>query len=188
MDTNNSPQQNTPNTDIDLDLPMTKSKPPQSVEKSLADSGVEFVDDTSAATPAAPAPVSAPVDTASQDSVDVDVASIDDLEQQFLDAASAQTAPAPIKKSTSTPQTSVLSEIEMLLEKLSKKIEAKKTKVRGEIENLKTMKEGIAKEIGEIKELEETQVKLQEKKDAYQKISGEIENVEQEANEELSSF
>jgi chromosome segregation ATPase len=178
MDTNNSPQQNNPNTDIDLDLPIvTKKSGVADDVQSLEQSGVEFVDDSNK--------TNAPVDTQAQD----DSTSIDDLEKQFLDAAQASATPTPSKPQGSpAPNTSVLSEIEMLLEKLSKKIEDKKTKVRGEIENLKTMKEGISKEIAEIKELEETQVKLKEKKDAYQKISGEIESVEQEANDELSSF
>jgi hypothetical protein len=142
-------------------------------EKTLKESGVQFMD---------------PNDSKKYDGdVVSSVPEINDIEKDFL--KESQVVPeSKVAKEIKPAKTNVLSEIEVLLNRLYEKITTKKKTVQEQIANLRKVKEEISQDIHEIKELEETQKKLKEKKDAFEKIGNEIKAVEEEANNELSSF
>ncbi|MEZ4210743.1 MAG: hypothetical protein R3B39_00355 [Candidatus Paceibacterota bacterium] len=74
-----------------------------------------------------------------------------------------------------------------MLVKIQEKLGLKKKEVQKELDDLKHVKEDIAKGIGLIKELEESKDKIEKQLGKVEAISGEISNIEKEVEEELNS-
>lgn len=72
-----------------------------------------------------------------------------------------------------------------LLSKIREKLGLKKTKVKSELDSLKKMKDGISKDISEIKELEESEKKIETEIKKIDTIKEEMETIEKEVSEEL---
>jgi len=68
---------------------------------------------------------------------------------------------------------------------LAKKIETLKSQAKTELENLRTLKNSIAKKIGDIKELEETRHKIKQEIEKIESLSSEVDSLTTEANHEL---
>jgi hypothetical protein len=110
-----------------------------------------------------------------------DVAS-KDLEDEFRSELGDVTSPAtPVTKESVHAQAETLSE---LLERIHKKLNAKKTTVKGELSDLKKMKDSISKDIGEIKELEASEGKIKEEIEKIETITHEVEEIEQQLGNE----
>ena len=108
-------------------------------------------------------------------------ASVSDLEQEFNQTVGQKDEP----KTTSLNEK--VTGLRGMLVKIQEKLGLKKKEVQKELDDLKHVKEDIAKGIGLIKELEESKDKIEKQLGKVEAISGEISNIEKEVEEELNS-
>lgn len=107
-----------------------------------------------------------------------------DLEAEFRSSLSDAAAPAKKSSAGLAEKEGVMTS---LLSKIREKLGLKKAKVREELASLKKMKDGIAEDIADIKELEESEEKIAEKMKKLDTIKGELEAIEDEVEKELQS-
>lgn len=129
------------------------------------------------------------MDTDDQNSGGAELA---ELEQAFQAEAAgiapAQVSPAPEIIPTSSTKQSFLLTVQHLKEtdaELAKKIETLKAQAKTELENLRNLKNSIAKKIGDIKELEETRHKIKQEIEKIESLSSEVDSLTNEAKNEL---
>ena len=111
-----------------------------------------------------------------------------DLEEAFQSEAGTppsfetpSTQPAVTQDGFSSTKNSLISTDE----RIAKKIETLKSEAKKELETLKSLKEGIAKKIADIKELEETREKIKKELDKLSGLESEVESIKKEAENEL---
>lgn len=104
-----------------------------------------------------------------------------DLEEEFKSELSATNISAEPEKAIFEKGLSM----KKLLSKIREKLGLKKNKVKTELDSLKKMKDGISKDILEIKELEESEKKIETEIKKIDTIKEEMENIEKEVSEEL---
>jgi nicotinamide mononucleotide adenylyltransferase len=108
--------------------------------------------------------------------------SADDLEKEFKsEVGEVKTKPA-FNEDEVIAKNETLAE---LLERIEKKLSAKKTTVKEELTTLKKMKDTISHDIGEIKDLEASEAKIKAEIQKIDSIREEVENIEKEFNEKI---
>lgn len=108
--------------------------------------------------------------------------SADDLEKEFKSEV------GEVKTKPSFNEDEVIAKNETLaelLERIEKKLSAKKTTVKEELTTLKKMKDTISHDIGEIKDLEASEAKIKAEIQKIDSIREEVENIEKEFNEKI---
>lgn len=104
-----------------------------------------------------------------------------DLEDEFKSAIGSSALP----KKDLPALSDKISVLQSMLVKIKERLGIKKKEVKSELENLKSVKEKIAKDIENIKELEESEEKIQAELEKVDQIKGEIDSIEKEVEEEL---
>lgn len=138
--------------------------------------GIRFVEPTPTAAP--------PVDHSDLSRLAEEKSRGKDLEAEFRSSLSDAAAPAKKSGAGLAEKEGVMTS---LLSKIREKLGLKKAKVREELASLKKMKDGIAEDIADIKELEESEEKIAEKMKKLDTIKGELEAIEDEVEKELES-
>jgi DNA repair exonuclease SbcCD ATPase subunit len=116
---------------------------------------------------------------------------LQDLEKAFQEEVVSAPEPTPeaVEMPTPQPATGGFSNTKQTLEDTDAKIAAKvaslKEEAKSELEQLKTLKNTIAKKIADVKELEETREKIKKELDKIKSLESEVDSITKEAKNEL---
>lgn len=162
---------------VDIDDGVPKTDDPD-----LAKTGIKFVDEETATKEAkAEAPEqTVPVNKEDLSALAEAKMKASDLEEEFRSELTSSE-----KTSAGSGDFGKTSTMTNLLQKIREKLGIKKNKVKSELENLKKMKDGISGDIADIKELEESEKKIEAEIEKVGSIKEEIDSIEKEVSEEL---
>lgn len=121
----------------------------------------------------------------------VQIEDLQDLEKAFQEEAGFVATAEPIKMAPAPSQNGFSHTLSTLTEtdrKLEIKINEFKMSAKKELEDLKTLKNGIAKKIADIKELEETREKIKKELEKIQHLESEVGALTDEAKHELGEI
>ena len=156
---------------VDMDVAVPDEEDPD-----LKKSGVKFVSEET------PKPiVSAPTENKTKN----ENLNTKDLEAEFR--SELADFKGPLKTGGEIGVMEKSGSLKAMLAKIQEKLGLKKKTVKSELESLKKMKDAITKDINEIKELEQSEGKINEELGKIEEIKKEVEEIEKDVAEDLKN-